>query len=82
MAPEANRERWDPDRWARVLEGQRLRVITSERRKSIAGMNAVHCANCSGVTTWHGDPRRGWCVRQRCMVSNTFPKLCPEYRHA
>lgn len=65
------------EQWARILAGRRkgFRILVKPEQREWAGKRAVSCGACRH-TTMHGDPRRGFCVEQRCMVSLTFPKLC------
>ncbi len=66
--------------WERILGDRKrsLRVLVKPEQIEWAGKRAVSCGNCAN-THMHGDPRRGWCVAQRCMVSLAFTVLCREY---
>ena len=65
------------EQWARILRGRSksFRILAKPEQQEWAGKRAVSCGSCRH-TTLHGDPRHGFCVAQRCMVSLAFPKLC------
>lgn len=67
--------------WARILDGRKFRILIKPEQQEWAGRRAVRCGNCAH-TKMHGDPRRGWCVEHRCMVSHSYPVLCREHAPA
>ena len=67
--------------WKRILAGRgakSFRILAKPEQQEWAGKRAVSCGACRH-TAMSGDPRRGFCVAQRAMVSLTFPKLCRAY---
>lgn len=61
---------------------QLFRVLVSEEQQQAAGARAVRCTSCVRASDAGHDPWRAWCLVKRCMVSNTFPKICEEHRSA
>lgn len=66
--------------WERILKGGKFALLVNPEQQEWAGKRAVRCGNCTH-TTMRGDPRRGFCVRHRVMVSDTFPKLCRAHEY-
>lgn len=59
-----------------------FRILVSEDQVRAAGDSAVRCISCIQACDAGHDPWRAWCLAHRFMVSNTFAKICSEYRHA
>lgn len=62
--------------------GEHFRILVTEQQQQSAGTDAVRCVSCGHASDGGHDPWRGWCLAHRTLVSNTFPKLCPEYRRS
>ena len=70
------------EEWTRVLAGQKFRCLVDPAKVEWAGKRAVRCGNCANASGSHKVPWSGFCRAHRCMVSDTFPKLCREYVRA
>jgi hypothetical protein len=72
-------EQITPEQWDRILAGGRkVRWLVKVEQVKWAGKRAVGCGACAN-TKMHGDPRRGWCLAHRFMVSMAFPLLCRKF---
>lgn len=66
--------------WAKILKGgQRFAILVKPEQREWAGKRAVNCLNCEHLGDKRGDPRRGWCLKFRCMRSGAHLVLCREY---
>lgn len=70
------------DEWARVLEGRNFRCLVDAAKVEWAGDRAVRCGSCTHSSGSHKVPWSGFCRVHRCMVSDTFAKLCREFKRA
>lgn len=64
--------------WVRILDGRPFCVLVKPAQQQWAGKRAVKCGGCR-YTHMYGDPRRGWCIKHRALVGDTFPKLCRQF---
>jgi hypothetical protein len=67
-------------RWAEILKGRQFIILVSEEQRQWAGEFAVRCIRCVHAPGERHDPWYGWCLVHRCLVSDTFPKLCPRFQ--
>lgn len=70
------------EEWARVLNGHKFRCLVDAEKVDWAGKRAVRCGTCAHASGSHKVPWSSFCRPHRVMVSDTFPKLCREYRRA
>lgn len=66
------------EQWTRILVGRPFCVLVKIAQQEWAGKRAVKCGGCR-FTRMHGDPRRGWCIKHRTLVGDTYPKLCRQF---